>query len=87
LEGIIRQIMTLAEVYEHLLGVGMNGQIDFAYMMALCGNLPDLQPPRTGSVALRCDAERVLVTLAPALGLVLTELISNSYERFSRPGW
>jgi two-component sensor histidine kinase len=83
LQGIIRQIMTLAEVYEHLLGVGMNGQIDFgAYTTALCANLSNLQPRGPCSIALRCDAERVLLTLASAtaLGLVLTELISNSYE-------
>jgi two-component sensor histidine kinase len=83
LRGIIRQIMSLAEVYQHLLGVGMNGQIDFgAYASALCANLPDLHPTPAFPVTLNCDAAKVLVTLASAtaLGLVLTELISNSYE-------
>jgi len=83
LQGIIRKIMSLAEVYEHLLGVGMNGKIDLgAYATALCANLPDLQPAPALAVALHCDAEALQVTLASAtaLGLVLTELISNSYE-------
>jgi two-component sensor histidine kinase len=83
LQAIIRQIMTVAEVYEHLLGAGMNGQIDFGgYALGLCENLPDLQPSLDFPVELRCHAESLPVTLAAAtsLGLVLTELISNSYE-------
>jgi two-component sensor histidine kinase len=83
LQGIIRQIMSLAEVYEHLLGVGMKGEIDFgAYTAALCANLPDLQPPSAYPIALNCDSEAVRVSLASAtaLGLVVTELISNAYE-------
>lgn len=83
LQGIVRRIMTLGEVYEHLLGVGMNGTIDFgAYATALCANLPSLQPSAEGPVTLDCAAETLPVTLAAAtaLGLVLMELISNSYE-------
>jgi two-component sensor histidine kinase len=83
LQGIVRQIMALAEVYQHLLGVGMNGQIDLGgYAAALCAHLPELQPVSAFPIALTCETERVLVTLASAtaLGLVLTELISNSYE-------
>jgi two-component sensor histidine kinase len=83
LEGIVRKIMSLGEVYQHLLGAGMNGQIDLgAYAAALCGNLRDLQAPSAFPTALHCDAEALRVSLgsATALGLVLTELISNSYE-------
>jgi two-component sensor histidine kinase len=83
LQGIIRQIMTLAEVYEHLLGIGMNGKIDLgAYVTALCANLADLQPPSGFPIALHCVAEplRVSLATATALGSVLTELISNAYE-------
>jgi two-component sensor histidine kinase len=83
LSGIIRKIMTLAEVYEHLLGSGMNGKIDLgAYALALCAKLPDLQPSPEFAVSRHCNAARVQVTLASAtaLGLTMTELISNSYE-------
>jgi two-component sensor histidine kinase len=83
LQGIVRKIMSLAEVYEHLFGVGMSGQIDLgAYAEALCANLPDLQPSQGLPIVLRCNSEALEVTLASAtaLGLVLTELISNSYE-------
>jgi two-component sensor histidine kinase len=83
LQGIVRKIMSLAEVYEHLFGVGMSGQIDLgAYAEALCANLPDLQPPHGFPIELLCNSETLEVNLASAtaLGLVLTELISNSYE-------
>jgi two-component sensor histidine kinase/putative methionine-R-sulfoxide reductase with GAF domain len=83
LRGIIRRIMSLAEVYEHLLGIGMNGQIDFrAYAIGLCQNLPDLHPVPGSPIVLGCDGDELAVPLASAtaLGLVLTELISNSYE-------
>jgi two-component sensor histidine kinase/putative methionine-R-sulfoxide reductase with GAF domain len=83
LRGIIRRIMSLAEVYEHLLGIGMNGQIDFrAYAIGLCANLPDLHQVPVLPIVLGCDGDTLTVPLvsATALGLVLTELISNSYE-------
>lgn len=83
LRGIIKRVMSLAEVYEHLLGVGMNGQINIgAYAVALCANLPDLQPTPAFPIVLHCEPVTLLVNLstATALGLVLTELISNSYE-------
>jgi two-component sensor histidine kinase/putative methionine-R-sulfoxide reductase with GAF domain len=83
LRGIIRRIMSLAEVYQHLLGIGMDGQIDFgAYTLALCANLPDLHPTPRFPITLDCHHTRLMVPLASAtaLGLILTELISNSYE-------
>ena len=83
LQGIVRQIMSLAEVYQHLLDGGMSGRVDLGgYVAALCANLPDLQPPSAFPITLHCDARTVWVTMgaATALGLVLTELISNSYE-------
>ena len=83
IRAIIQRVMSLAEVYEHLLGAGLTGQIDFgAYALALCENLPDLQPVLAFPVTLNCAPEPLLVSLATAtsLGLVLTELISNSYE-------
>jgi two-component sensor histidine kinase len=82
LQGIARQIMSLAEVYEHLLGVGIDGQIDIgAYVTALCANLPDLQTPSVSPISLRCDVESMRVPLASATALdpALTKLISNSH--------
>jgi two-component sensor histidine kinase len=83
IRAIIQRVMSLGTVYEHLLGSGMDRHIDFgAYAVALCANLPDLHPVPVFPIALRCDPEPLLVNLSTAtsLGLVLTELISNSYE-------
>ena len=41
LSAIARRVMTLAQVYEHLLGTGMTRTIDFgAYLSSLCSELP-----------------------------------------------
>ncbi len=83
MRGIIRRVMTLATVYDHLLGVGMGSTLDFgAYAKLLCKNLPDLQPETAFAVSLGCDAEPLFLDLATAtaLGLVIAELVSNSYE-------
>jgi two-component sensor histidine kinase len=83
MRGIIRRVMTLATVYDHLLGVGMGSNLDFgAYAKLLCKNLPDLQPPTAFAVVLTCKAESLFLDLAAAtaLGLVIAELVSNSYE-------
>ncbi|HEY0182755.1 MAG TPA: GAF domain-containing protein [Rhodopila sp.] len=83
LERMIGQIMSLAEVYEHMLGAGIDGQVDFgSYAVVLCANLHAQRPASEHAIILDCHAEAVRVSLATAtaLGLVLTDLISNSYE-------
>ncbi len=83
MRGIIRRVMTLATVYDHLLGVGMGSNLDFgAYAKLLCENLPELQPRGPFPVSLVCQAEELSLdlTAATALGLVIAELVSNSYE-------
>jgi two-component sensor histidine kinase len=83
MRGIIRRVMTLATVYDHLLGVGMGSNLDFgAYAKLLCENLPELQPRAPFPVSLLCQSEELSLdlTAATALGLVIAELVSNSYE-------
>jgi two-component sensor histidine kinase len=83
IQGIIRRVMTLAQVYDHLLGIGMSDTLDFgAYTNLLCSNLPGLQPARTLPITLICHAEKMILNLATvtALGLVVAELVSNSFE-------
>jgi two-component sensor histidine kinase len=83
MRGIIRRVMTLATVYDHLLGVGMGANLDFgAYAKLLCENLPELQPMAPFAVSLICQSEELSLdlTAATALGLVIAELVSNSYE-------
>jgi two-component sensor histidine kinase len=81
--GIIRRVITLAEVYEQLLGTGMSRTIDLAeYLKALCRSLPGLQNQRNSRIELTCVADAVCTDLntVTAMGMVVAELISNSYE-------
>jgi two-component sensor histidine kinase len=78
--SIALRVMSLAEVFDHLLGTGMNKTINFGdYVAALCRNLPELY--RTENVKLTCVTEPYHVDLdvATALGIIITELVNNAY--------
>ncbi len=80
--AIARRVMTLAQIYEHLLGAGLNRMIDLStYLSALCSNLAEIQSAQHPNVGLSCHLEEVILDLesVTALGLVASELISNSY--------
>lgn len=81
--AISRRVMTLSEVYEQLLGTGLDRTIDLGeYMRSLCGRLPGLQGNGGGGIALVCRAEALLVDLdtVTALGMAVAEIVSNSFE-------
>ncbi len=85
--GIIRRVMTLAEVYEQLLGTGMGRTIDLGeYLKALSASLPNLQRERNTQAGLICTVEPLLVDLdtVTAIGMVVAETVSNSYEHALR---
>jgi two-component sensor histidine kinase len=78
--SIALRVMGLAQVFDHLLGVGMNRVINFGdYVTALCYNLPELYQDE--GIRLRCVVEPVQLDLdeATALGIVITELVNNAY--------
>jgi two-component sensor histidine kinase len=78
--SIAVRVMGLAEVFDHLLGIGMNKIINFGdYVKALCDNLPELYC--MDNVKLNCSVEPLSVDLddATALGIVITELVNNAY--------
>jgi two-component sensor histidine kinase len=82
LRAINRRIMVLARVYDHLLGVGMSGRLNFGdYVESLCEALPGLRPAHPWPISLKCEAQRVELSLSTvtALGLVVSELVSNAY--------
>jgi two-component sensor histidine kinase len=84
IEAIARRVMTLAKVYDHLLGHDMSRSIEFgAYVTSLCGSLRDFQFGQTANtITLTCHAkDRAILSLdaATALGIVVTEVVSNSY--------
>jgi two-component sensor histidine kinase len=80
--AIARRVMTLAQVYDHLLGSGMSRSIDFGeYLKSLCVSLQDLQRGQHPEVRLHCHADKVVLDLdsVTALGIVAAELVSNAY--------
>jgi two-component sensor histidine kinase len=90
IHGIIRRVITLSEVYEQLLGTGMSRTLDLgAYLKALCDSLPGLQNQQNSQIELTCVADAVCTDLntVTAMGMVVAELISNSYEHaFAKAG-
>jgi two-component sensor histidine kinase/ActR/RegA family two-component response regulator len=79
--AIARRVMTLAKVYDHLLGAGLSRTIDFGgYLWSLCSSFEALQGAHSG-VSLTCQCEALTLDLdtVTTLGLVVAELISNSY--------
>jgi two-component sensor histidine kinase/ActR/RegA family two-component response regulator len=82
ISAIARRVMTLAQVYDHLLGAGLSRTIDFgAYLSSLCSSFEDMESAQDRNVGLTCHSEPLMLDLdtATALGLVIAELISNSY--------
>jgi two-component sensor histidine kinase len=83
IKAIARRVSTLAQVYDHLLGNGMTRTTDFgSYVRSLCLNLADVQAASDGAVTLTCDSESFILDLdvVTALGLVVAELVTNSYD-------
>jgi two-component sensor histidine kinase len=80
--AISRHVMTLAQIYDSLLGVGLSDSIDLAdYLRELCATLPGLQLEHDRKIDLVCEAESISLPLnnVTALGMVVTELVTNSY--------
>jgi len=82
--SIARRVVSLAKIYDHLLGNGLSRAIDFdQYVRSLCESLSAFQGDREFHVTLTCEgeAEPLLLDLdsVTALGIVIAEIISNSY--------
>jgi two-component sensor histidine kinase len=70
-------------VYDHLLGAEMTRTTDFGgYLKSLCLNLAEIQGAPSGTITLACDSEPLLLDLdvVTALGIVVAEVVSNSYD-------
>jgi two-component sensor histidine kinase len=82
MRGIAQRVMSLAKVYDHLLGNGLSRTIDFGgYLESLCGSLHDFQDAGKFEVSLTCKAEAMQLDLdlVTPLGLVVAELTSNAF--------
>lgn len=81
--SISNRVMTLAQIYDSLLGVGLSETIDLSeYLQKLCQALPGLQDDRTWKVGLECRAESIIMplTYVTMLGMIVAELVTNSYR-------
>jgi two-component sensor histidine kinase len=84
LRAIAQRVMSLAKIYDHLLGNGLTRTIDFGqYVRSLCGSLSDFQGSRQAPVTLAYEGETEPMLLdldaVTALGIVITEIVSNAY--------
>ena len=61
----------------------MTRTTDFgSYVKSLCLNLAEIQAAPDGAVTLTCDSESLILDLdvVTALGIVVAELVTNSYD-------
>lgn len=80
IRSIARRVSTLAQVYDNLLGTEMTRTADFGtYAEALCANIAEVQ---SSPVKLTCTCDSMMLDLdtVTALGIVLAELVTNSYD-------
>jgi two-component sensor histidine kinase/putative methionine-R-sulfoxide reductase with GAF domain len=83
IKAIGRRVSTLGQVYNHLLGTEMTRTTDFgSYVKSLCLDLAEVQAATDGAVTLTCESEPLVLDLdvVTALGLVVAELVTNSYD-------
>jgi two-component sensor histidine kinase len=83
IKAISRRVSTLAQVYDHLLGSEMTRTTDFGnYVRSLCLNLAEIQAAPGVSVTLACDSDAIVLDLdvVTALGIVVAEVVTNSYD-------
>jgi len=82
IRAIARRVMSLANIYDHLLGHGLVQTIDFgAYLESLCASLQDFQEKGPFEIVLVCEAVPMALELdlVTALGIIVTEVTSNAY--------
>ena len=83
IRAIARRVTTLAQVYDHLLGNGITRTTDFGtYAVSLCRSLAEIQGVPDSAITLTCDSTQVMLDLdaVTALGIILAELVTNSYD-------
>ena len=87
ISAISSRVMTLAQIYDSLLGLGLSETVDLSdYLKQLCASLPGLQDISAGTVDLRCEVEPIMLPLnsVTSLGMAVAELVTNSYRHAFR---
>lgn len=81
LRSIARRVSTLSQVYDHLLGSGIARTADFgAYVKSLCSNIAEVQASEITLAVGDCDPIILDLDMITALGIVVAELVTNSYD-------
>ena len=84
IKAVARRVSTLAQVYDHLLGTEMSRTTDFGgYLQSLCLNLQEIQGGEpSNAIMLTCETDALMLDLdvVTALGIVVAELVTNSYD-------
>lgn len=89
MRAIARRVMSLANIYDHLLGHGLVETIDFgAYVESLCLSLHAFQEKGPFEIALICKTEAMALELdlVTSLGIIVTEIASNAYNHAFNKG-
>jgi two-component sensor histidine kinase/putative methionine-R-sulfoxide reductase with GAF domain len=78
---IANRVKALATVYDHLLGTGMTRNLALdEYLAKLCDTLREFQPGNVSLVQHAAAGLKVDLDTATALGIAITEIITNSYK-------
>jgi two-component sensor histidine kinase len=83
IKAIARRVSTLAQVYEHLLGNEMTRTTDFAgYVKSLCSSIEQIHAMPNRDITLSCESDELILDLdqVTALGIVIVEIVTNSYD-------
>lgn len=82
IRSIARRVISLANIYDHLLSHGIIQTIDFGtYLESLCASLEEFQGKGKFEVTLKCEVTPMALELdlVTALGIIVTEVTSNAY--------
>jgi two-component sensor histidine kinase len=79
--AIANRVQALATVYDHLLGTGMARSLAFdQYLIKLCDTLRSVQTSQIALIDRILAPATVDLDTATAMGLAVTELITNAYK-------
>jgi two-component sensor histidine kinase len=83
LETITLRLITVTQMHDQLLRNGMDRTTDFGdYLKSLCASLTGLRAEKQHEIDLICIAEHMdlHIDTVTALGMIVAELVSNSYS-------
>ena len=80
-DAIARRVLCMSELYDHLLGIGMSGTVNFGeYLQALCGKIRAAEHLQACRITLTTYTQSLFLELdaAVALGTAVNELVANA---------